>query len=906
MATAFKVLGPLEVWHDDRPVPLPAGKARVLLAVLLLRANRVVPVDELVDVLWPGASAPERSRAGLHMVVTRLRRSLGEVDVVRTATNGYLADVPDGTLDLECFRRFAATGRFAEALDLWRGAPLSDVRSDALHAEEVAPLLEERLAVLEQRVDADLAAGRAAELVPELRALTGEHPLRERFWAQLMTALTRSGRQSEALAAYQALSAHLVEELGVDPSPRLRELHQRILTNAPDPAAGGAPVPRQLPLHTPFFIGRDRELAALADLLDPGGPAGGAVVISAISGAPGIGKTALALHWAARNRQRFPDGQLYVNLRGFDPAAVPVPPDVAVRGFLGALGVPRERVPPTADEQVALYRSLLADRRVLVVLDNAADSEQVRPLLPSGPACLAVVTSRRRLDGLVVREGARSLAVDVLDDVESTALLAHQLGADRVAAEPGAVRDLVRHCAGLPLALSVVAARAATHPEFPLRVFADELADERTRLAALDTGDTTTSVRAVFSWSYERLSPAAARLFGLLGWHPGPEVSVAAAASLAGVEPREARTTLAELRRVNLVVEHAPGRFSQHDLVCAYARELVSAEAVRPGLARMFDHYLHSADAADRVLYPHRDEIALPPPEPGAAVRGFASRAEAMAWFQLEYPVLCALVSWAHETGFHRHAWQVPWATTAFARLRGHWHEQAGCQLVALEAARLLDDPVGVMSAHRGLGRMNIMLRRLDVAEHHLRIALDLARELGDRRVRANIHRHLGGLYEFADRAVEALHHTEQAFELFRELGDRAGCARSLNAIGWNRATVGDHRRALADCERALELFQQLNDVLGEAATWDSLGYVHHHLGDLDEAVRCYRAALPLYRVSGDRFEEAATLERLGDTHEVLGDRAEARRTWADALAILEDIGHSAVERVRGKLAAAP
>ncbi|MFJ6671084.1 BTAD domain-containing putative transcriptional regulator [Actinosynnema sp. NPDC091369] len=915
MELEFKVLGPLEVWHGGRQVVLPTGKARVLLASLLLRAGDVVPTDALVDRLWDGRSAnPARTKATLHMVVTRLRQSLGEANVVRTAVGGYAAEVPPGALDLHRFRELVGRDRLAEALELWRGAPLSDVPSDVLHGEDVAPLLEERLDALERRLDADLVAGRAAEVVPELRSLTREHPLRERFWGQLMEALAASDRQAEALAAYRSVSALLAEQLGVDPGPRLQELHQRVLTAAPDvaarPSSAPQPVsaPRQLPMHTRYFVGRERELAALSALLDQ---AAGAAVIPVINGAAGVGKTALALHWAGRNAHRFPDGQLYVNLRGFDPAGVPTSPDEVLRGFLGALGVPLERIPSGLDEQVGLYRSLLAERRVLVVLDNAADSEQVRPLLPSGSACLALVTSRNQLDGLVVREGARPLPLGVLSDGESTELLVRQLGARRVDAAPAAARDLIGHCGGLPLALSVVAARAAAHPDFTLGELAGELADERTRLEALDTGEAATSVKTVFSWSYARLSPAAARMFVLLGVHAGPEVSVPSAASLAGVPPRAARQALAELSRLHMIAEPVPGRFTLHDLVHACARDLVAAEedraGVREALRRVLDHYLHTADTADRLLYSQREEVPLAEPAPGAVVTELTTRADALAWFHLEQASLFAAVGHAAAHGFDAHAWQLAWTTTAFARLRSYWHEQARCLEIALASARRLGDRVALASTHRGLGRILVVLRRFPESEVHLTAALELARELGDRQSQAHIHRHLGGLYEAWERLPEALHHAEQALAVFERLGDRPGTARALNAVGWARAMLGeDLRGALADCGRALVLAREVNDVLAEAATWDSLGYVHHRLHELDEAVRCYREALPRYRESGDRYEEAATLQRLGDTHVLAGDHEAAREAWQAALDILEELGHGNVAALRAKAAGLP
>ncbi|WP_238412483.1 AfsR/SARP family transcriptional regulator [Saccharothrix deserti] len=922
METEFKVLGPLEVWHGGRQVAVPMGKARVLLASLLLRAGSVVPMDVLVDRLWDGRSVnPARTKATLHMVVTRLRQSLGEANVVRTATGGYAADVPPGALDLHRFRDLVERDRFTEALDLWRGAPLTDVSSDTLHGEDVAPLLEERLDALERRLDADLAEGRAAEVVTELRSLTREHPLRERFWGQLMEALSRSDRQAEALAAYRSVSDLLADQLGVDPGPRLQELHQRILTGAPDvtvrasatPSPPATPAPRQLPMHTRFFVGREHELKVLWGLLDAaaGGAATGTVVISAINGTAGVGKTTLALHWASQSGHRFPDGQLYVNLRGFDPTGVPMSPDGALRGFLGALGVPQERIPSGLDEQVGLYRSLLAERRVLVVLDNAADSEQVRPLLPSGSGCLALVTSRNQLDGLVVREGARPLPLGLLSDDEATALLVRQLGADRVAAEPDAVRDLIGHCAGLPLALSVVAARAAAHPDFTLRALAGELADERTRLEALDTGEATTSVRTVFSWSYDRLSPAAARMFLLLGMHAGPEVSIPAAASLAGVPPRVARKTMGELSRMHLIAEPVPGRFTLHDLAHACARDLAAAEedrgALRDALRRVLDHYLHTANTANRLLYSQREEIAFAEPAPGAVVTELTDHADALAWFFIECGSLFAAVGHAAGHGFDEHAWQLAWTTTAFARLRSFWPEQTRCLEIALAAAQRLGDRDALALTHRGLGRILIAPRRFTEAEVHLTAALNLVRELGDRQSQAHIHHHLGGLYEAWGRLHDTLHHAEQALAVFEALGDRAGTARALNAVGWARAMLGeDLHRALADCGRALVLVREANDVLAEAATLDSLGYIHHLLRDLDEAVRCYRAALPLYRESGDRYEEAATLQRLGDTHVLAGDHDAAREVWHEALAILDDLGHGTAEAVRAKVAGLP
>ncbi|WP_158839569.1 AfsR/SARP family transcriptional regulator [Saccharothrix deserti] len=891
MATEFRVLGPLEVSHDGRRVPLPAGKARVLLAALLLRANQVVPVDELVERLWDEPQGdPARLKATLHMAVTRLRQSLDEANVVRTAPGGYVADVRPDALDLHRFRALAGERRFAEALELWRGEPLSDVRSDVLHREEVAPLLEERLTVVEQRIDADLAAGRAPELVAQLRSLTRRHPLRERFWGQLVLALYRSDQQAEALAAYRSVSGLLAEELGVDPGPRLQELHQRILAGNLDSATPvPVPVPRQIPGHMPLFVGRADELRRLEEGIDEG-----AVVISAIGGAAGMGKTALAVRWAHQVAARFPDGQLYVDLRGFGPTGAPVEPDEAIRGFLDALGVAPERVPSTAEARVGLYRSVLADRKVLVLLDNARDSDQVRPLLPGKPGCLAVVTSRDALTGLVAQEGARPLTLGVLDDAEAEELLRRRLGAERVAAEPEAVEELIAHCAGLPLALSVVGARAAVHPGFPLRVFAGELADERTRLEALDTGEPSTSVRAVFSWSYDRLSPAAARMFGLLGAHPGPEVSVHAAASTAAVPVGVARSVLGELSRAHLLVEHASGRFSFHDLLHAYARDVAAEmdqDEVRLAVQRLLDHYLHTARAGHRVIYPQRD-LPLGEPVPDVVVTALGDRAKALAWFALERSALFAMIGHAADLGFLGHAWQIPQSITVFCRARGYWLEATRD---ASTAGLGLPDQTDVTSADRA----SLITLDLDRAGFHLRRALPLVE---DRRGRAAIHRNLAALDESTGRNREALRHLTRALDELEPLGVSLDYAVASNSVGWLHTLLGEPRLALGHCERALALVRELGDVFGEAATLDSLGLIHHHLGNLDEAVHHYRSALPLYRAVGERYEEAATLDRLGDTHQAANDLREAHQAWTRAVAVLDDLGNPDAARVRAKL----
>ncbi|MFD5830038.1 BTAD domain-containing putative transcriptional regulator [Lentzea sp. NPDC060358] len=469
MNVEYRVLGPVEVLHDGVPVALPAGRGRVLLATLLLRPNRFVSVDELVDRLWEGEPPTlDRAHKTLHMVVRRVRLALGEANCVRTATGGYLAEVDPESLDLTRFRRLAAEGEFGAALAQWRGEVAAGVASPHLRREDVPPLVEERLVVRGRRIDADLARGRGADLVGELRELTREHPLREGFWAQLVHALRQAGRPQEALAAYEEISTHLADELGVEPGRPLQHLHDRLL--APVPSGG---VPRQLPEAPAHFTGRAAELARLA----PAAAGGATVVITATAGAAGIGKTALAVRWAHEIAGRFPDGQLHADLRG--SSATPADPADVLADFLGAFGVPDPGLPADLPDRAALYRSVVADRRVLVLLDDARDVEQVRPLLPAGPGCLAVVTSRNRFTGLVVREGAIPVPLGVLADGDATALLAAHLGEDRLAAEPDAAAELVAFCGGLPLALTAAAAMAVADPALSVRALVDKCRDLR-------------------------------------------------------------------------------------------------------------------------------------------------------------------------------------------------------------------------------------------------------------------------------------------------------------------------------------------------------------------------------------------------------------------------------------------
>jgi DNA-binding SARP family transcriptional activator/Tfp pilus assembly protein PilF len=911
----------MEVVDGARRVALGSGRQRALLAALLLRANRAVSVEELTELVWDGA-APRQARAAVQTNLMRLRRSLdraGGPPLVVTEGAGYAIRMADPDwLDLLAFddllerarqRReandpVAQSDLLARALDLWRGQPLADVPSEVLRREAGARLAERRLWALEQRIDADLRLGRHGELVAELRGLTGEHPLREQFWAFLMVALYWAGRQAEALDAYQQARGVLVESLGVEPGPVLRDVERAVLTNSVPLRALPADVPRQLPADIAAFAGRTAELAQLDALLPAAGTAP-AMVVCVVDGTAGVGKTALAIHWAHRVAHRFPDGQLYVDLRGFEADAKPMSAAEALRGFLDALAVPPHRLPAGVPAQSALYRSLLADRRALVVLDNARDAEQVRPLLPGSPGCLALVTSRNQLFGLVTVEGARPLTVALPGEVEARELLGRRLGAARLAAEPAAVAEIVERCARLPLALAVVAARAATRPGFPLAALAAELGEVRTGLDAFAGGERAADVRAVFSWSYRMLGGPAARLFRLLGVHPGPDITVPAAASLAGVPRQQARTLLAELTRSHLVAEHSPGRFALHDLLRAYAAGLAQARDGRSerhrARRRTLDHYLHTAHAADRLLDPHRAPIALPSPAPGVSSEHLTGYDQAVAWFTVEHPVLLAVARQA-EAGFDRHAWQLAWSLAGFLDRQGHYADLAETQRAGLAAAGRLGDRAGQAHAHRDLATAFIRAGEFDAARTHLRRALDVFEVLGQSAELACTYLALGWLSDQEGDHQASLEHARHALGLFRRAGDLAGEARTLNTIGWSHAQLGRHREAVVHCQRALALQEQIGDRDCLGYTWDSLGYAHYRLGDQPLAIHCYERALAAGRELGNPELQAHALLELGDVRHAAGDSSAAWDAWRQALDILGDLDHPDARRARERL----
>ncbi len=684
------------------------------------------------------------------------------------------------------------------------------------------------------------------------------------------------------------------------PAPDEQAQHRASL-----PAWRPTVLPRQLPPAVRHFAGRADELTTLNGLLGELGAPGGAAVICVITGAAGAGKTALATYWAHQVAGRFGDGQLYVNLRGFDPRGTPAGPAEAIRGFLDALEVPPARVPASLDGQVALYRSILADRQMLVLLDNARDTQQVRELLPGGPNCMVVITSRSQLTGLVATEGARPLPLDVLSEPDAEQLLAGFIGPWRIAEQQEAAAALVQACARLPLALAIAAARAAVRADLPLAELAGELRDSARTLDALEGGDPFSSVRAVISWSYELLSEPAARMFRLLGVHPGPEISAAAAASLAGLPVAHADEILGELTGFHLLTERA-GRYASHDLLRAYAAErsiATDSPADRQAaVRRMLDHYLHTAHAAELLISPNREPISLGRLQPEVSPEKLAGQRDAMAWFHAEREVLQAAIAFATEQGFNSYGWQIPWALATFLSQLGHWEEWAATQQTALAAAQRLGEATGQAHARLGLGLALERLGRYQESSAQLSQAQGIYRQLGDAAGEANTHM-AGAMTCFGQGDVAAaLSHAQQALQLFERTGNRAGQAWALNSIGFDHALLGDGQAGLAYCRRALDLSRELGARSYEAETLDSLGYVQTRLRHHDQAIGYYLQAYDIFGGMDRRGDQARVLTNLGDAQLAFGETQAAITAWQQAVAIFDELQHPGAELARGKL----
>jgi len=931
-------------------------RQQAVLGILAMRANRVISRGELVDAVW-GQDPPASAEGGIYTYVAGLRRIIephrslrGPGRVLISSGAGYVLHLVPGQPDAVSFEQHLgrarqlrkggdAVGAAAElnsALGLWRGVAFAGVPGPFAETERVR-LGELRSTAAEDQADVLLWLGRHEEVVPDLTAMVADHPLRERMRGLLMIALHRSGRPAEALRVFQEGRRLLAEELGIDPGADLSRIHQQVLTADPALSAATAPdegadplitvaepdegyrrprhevagigVPAQLPLDAQGFSGRRDELGILQDTL-PARSAGPdeTVPIVVISGTAGIGKTALAVRFGRQVAKRFGDGQLYVNLRGLDPGTPPMEPAEVLRFFLDALGVPPHRIPAGTEGRAALYRSLLDGKRMLIVLDNARDVAQVRPLLPGAPGSLVVVTSRNEMTGLVAAEGALPVTLDVLSDAEAREMLARRLGQDRAAAEPEAADEIISSCARLPLALGIAIGRAAARPKRSLAELAAELRDARGRLDVLEA-DAATNVRAVFSWSYDQLSETAARMFRLLGLHPGPDISLSATASLAGMTRAQAGAALHELTRAHMVAEYLPARFTFHDLLRAYAADQAerhdSADERRAAVHRVLDHYLHTAMAALQRFSPFWPALRLTSPQPGVLPADVTDKDQAMAWFDAEVAVLLALIGYADADRFDAHAWQISWTLGPFFNRRGRWRDYAATGETALAAARRADDTLALAHAHYLLGHAQAQMGDYDAADPNVRQALDMFRELGDRANEAVVLNGLAGMLEKQERYPEALAVALDALRMLKAVGHWWTQATLENGVGWLYAHLGQYDQALTHCQQALSLHRDSGHRGGTADTLDSLGYIYLHLGDLAQAKAHYARAIEAYREIGAPFGVGNSLTGLGDVLLAEGGPnapSAAGAAWREAVAILDRLPHPLADQVRVRL----
>lgn len=893
------LLGPLEAWLDDVRVEVRGRRPRTLLCLLALRAGSPVPVDALVDRIW-GDELPVDPGGSLHTCVRRIREVLGREAVVRAAGGGYLLDVDPGQVDVARF--LSAVGgadevdesrrrdALADALSLWRGTPFEESLSPWLTDHEQPRLVESYLSAVERRVDLDLAAGRQREIVAELQQLVDRHPLREPLWARLLTSLDQLGRRAEALEAYDAVRSHLATELGVEPGAELQSLFARLLEERTSEvrAPGEAPppsVPRQLPAGPQRLVGRDGLLAQLDSLVDDGGR------LIVLHGAGGSGKTALAVDWARRRAERFPDGQLFVDLRGFSPGTAMSAGD-ALEVLLTGLGSAGTALPNGVAARTAMLRSKLADRRCLVVLDNARDIEQVRPLLPGGDS-LVLVTSRNQLRGLVVRDGAAQVAVGTLSPQAAEAVLRSRLdGADEAGLD--LLADL---CGHLPLALSLAAERAARQPETHVEQLVAELGDHAGRLSAWrDPDDEFSDLRAVFSWSYRALDTDSARMFRLLGLHPHGNVGVPAAAALAGLPPADARLLLDRLSAASLVTADPVGGYALHDLLHEYAAELARDDAsMDEAWRRLVAFYIHTAaNAAGELRMGKLDRaVEIADPEPGVVPLDFADggAGAAMSWFSAEWPTIRALVVSAVERGASGLATRLMYVTFSYRVYARPPAESAGLEEDVLQAVRTGTDKADEALISNCLAVSRAREGDLVRAETMFRTVLDLSRELGWTLLEGAAANNLGKLLSGGERAAEAIPPLERALEIARETANQAHVAERLRALSGALIGVGRPDEAIAAARQAVDVCFAGGSVHDQAGSLMDLAAAQEAAGDVDRAAASLARALALQEETADRWGAAVTGFRLGRLLLRAGDPVTARRHLEGCQATIDQIG---------------
>jgi DNA-binding SARP family transcriptional activator/tetratricopeptide (TPR) repeat protein len=916
----FSALGPIRAWRGTIELNLGSNQQQAILALLLIRANYLVSIDDLTELLWeerPPASAvnvihkhigairrllePDRAaRAGgrwltRHGTAYRLAADADTSDLisfrrmVQDAASAYAADQPANALEL-----------LTEALGLRRGACAEGLELCGRTRAYFSAVDQEYVAAVGQAADAALASAQPQGILPLLRQFAASEYLDESLQARLMLVLAANGQQAVALEHYHKVRERLESELGVDPGSELRDAHARVLRQELPP--GGQPVvsrsspgvpsplvaPAQLPADLPSFAGRETELSQAAHMLSPhdGCPTVG---ICVIDGMAGIGKTTFAIHWAHRVAGHFQDGQLYLDLRGFDSSGFATAPEDALYALLCSLGVPAGLIPDGLDARAGLYRSVLAGKRVLVVLDNARDVRQVRPLLPGTQGCLVIATSRNPLTGLAMTDGARLVTLKLPSASTARQTLERRLGAGRVAAEPEAVEEIIRLCGQLPLALAIVSARAA-HPGFTLESISAELQRTQSRLDALGPAGVASDARTVFSWSYHHLSPQACRLFRLLSLHPAADITAAASASLLGVPPDEANRLIAELTNTSLLTEDRPGRYCLHDLIRAYAAELLEntdlGDDRQAAPARLIDHYLHSLHAAQVALKPHRRLAAPGTPQAGVTPERFSDYRSALSWFTSERQVLNAVVSLATDSDCGFPAWQLALAMQHFYRSRGYFHDWLQTMEVALAAAARDADLPGQGHMLRSLAEASFHLNRPVDSLRYLGRAQAAYQQLGYTTEHAYLHAIFGEVFIRQGKLQLAIEHSGKALELYREARHRSGEVRAIGDIGIANRELGRYREAVSHIQSGIVLAHEVGTLHQEGKARKELGIVLSKMRHHDQAVVELRQALALLRHVGYRPQEAETLLALGNALSAQGLPEAATDAWRQSLLV--------------------
>jgi DNA-binding SARP family transcriptional activator/energy-coupling factor transporter ATP-binding protein EcfA2 len=933
-AALFRILGPLEVRTDEGWTKIGAAKQRSVLATLLLRHGQPVPTDVLIDELW-GGEPPAKAANLVSVYMHYLRKTIGDTgaQVLVTRPPGYQVVLRPGELDADRFAALVAEGRQAlasgaadqavdlltEALELWRGGALADVFATPLVAAEVDGLEASRLEALELRAQANLACGRFAQVLPEVRRLLADHPLQEKLWALQVRALYGAGRQAEALEVYEQARNKIADELGVDPSAELRQLYHQIL-NAEDvqavvPAATTAPatvpalVPAQLPADIPDFTGRSDQVGELHRWLASAGgdDSPGAVRVVLVVGPGGQGKTTLAVHAAHLLRGEFPDGQLHASLFG---ATQPVDPAEVLARFLRDLGADPARIPLDGEERAALYRTRLDGRRVLVVLDDARDIEQVRPLLPGSASCAVLITARSWLPELA---GGAVLDLDVLSEDEARALFTKIVGVRRVDAEPGAAAKVLTACAGLPLAIRIAGARLATRGNWSIRMLADRLSDERRRLDELQVGNL--AVRASFEVSFATLpgpsargGPAPARAFALLGLWTGPSVSVPAAAALLGEPEAAAADALDVLFDAHLLESPEPDRYRFHDLLRVYAADRARTEESdhdrTAAITRILTWYLHTTEAAARVISPEYARVPLGPPPPSVRPQSFTELDGAIAWCEAERAGLVAAPQLAAAFGLYEIAWKLPAVAMSFYYRRSYWGEWMATDEVGLASARTLGDRRAEAWMLNHLG-MAYGVQRMPESIGYFEQALAIYRELGDEQGAARAAANAPQAYIDLGRFEDALSAANRSLAIQRQQGNRHLEGGTLGILGRAYRELDRLAEAVDYLEQALAIFRELGQRYAEADSLTDLGDTFLGFGQVENAIARLSESLVIRRVIGDRHGEAATLHLLGVALQRNGDRPQARDRLIEALRLFESLGDRTQARmVRDALAA--